>query len=205
MKMSSVLSQLEKLFEVFNEKYYEGKLERPILVVSPKADSAYGWCTTYKAWKSGESGFYEISISGSHMNRKFGEICATLLHEMVHLYHLQNDIKGVSRGGTYHNGTFRDDANQRGLQIEKHPTYGWTITKLNEEGDSFIRTIEAEFGIYRVDLKPTAQVEDDETEKKPKKKTSRKYVCPVCGIIVRATKEVNIVCGDCEETLVEED
>lgn len=31
-----------------------------------------------------------------------------------------------------------------------------------------------------------------------KKQSSRKYVCPCCGAIVRATKELNIICGDCE-------
>lgn len=27
---------------------------------------------------------------------------------------------------------------------------------------------------------------------------SIKYVCPECGAIIRATKEVNVVCGDCD-------
>jgi len=29
------------------------------------------------------------------------------------------------------------------------------------------------------------------------KNRSIKYVCPVCGAIIRATKQVNVVCGDC--------
>lgn len=34
--------------------------------------------------------------------------------------------------------------------------------------------------------------------------TSRKYVCPVCGCIIRATKEVHVICGDCSVEFEEE-
>ena len=30
------------------------------------------------------------------------------------------------------------------------------------------------------------------------KNRSIKYVCPKCGAIIRATKQVNVVCGDCD-------
>ena len=30
------------------------------------------------------------------------------------------------------------------------------------------------------------------------KNRSIKYVCPKCGAIIRATKLVNVVCGDCD-------
>lgn len=30
------------------------------------------------------------------------------------------------------------------------------------------------------------------------KNRSIKYVCPKCGAIIRATKLVNVVCGDCK-------
>ncbi len=29
------------------------------------------------------------------------------------------------------------------------------------------------------------------------KNRSIKYVCPHCGAIIRATKQVNVICGDC--------
>ena len=42
--------------------------------------------------------------------------------------------------------------------------------------------------------------------KKPKKKSStRKYICPVCHNSVRATKDVNILCMDCDEQMVKEE
>ncbi len=33
------------------------------------------------------------------------------------------------------------------------------------------------------------------------KNRSIKYVCPHCGAIIRATRQVNVVCGDCDVPL----
>ena len=33
--------------------------------------------------------------------------------------------------------------------------------------------------------------------------STRKLICPCCGQSVRATKAVNILCGDCMERMVE--
>ena len=39
-----------------------------------------------------------------------------------------------------------------------------------------------------------------------KKKTStRKYICNSFGVSVRATKEANLICGDCMDTMVKMD
>ena len=34
--------------------------------------------------------------------------------------------------------------------------------------------------------------------------SSRKYVCPCCGAIIRATKEVHVICADCDCEFQEE-
>ena len=36
---------------------------------------------------------------------------------------------------------------------------------------------------------------------KPKRSSTRKYICPICGMGVRATRVVNIKCGDCDVPL----
>ena len=43
-------------------------------------------------------------------------------------------------------------------------------------------------------------------QEKPIKKPSstRKYVCQCCGNSVRATKDVNIICADCNEQMTTE-
>lgn len=32
--------------------------------------------------------------------------------------------------------------------------------------------------------------------------STRKYVCPCCGMSVRATREVRVMCMDCDEQMV---
>lgn len=41
--------------------------------------------------------------------------------------------------------------------------------------------------------------EAEETGSKKSKNRSIKYVCPCCGTIILATREVNVICGDCGE------
>ena len=36
----------------------------------------------------------------------------------------------------------------------------------------------------------------------PRKSSSRKYVCPCCGMSIRATRAVNVACLDCDEQLL---
>lgn len=42
---------------------------------------------------------------------------------------------------------------------------------------------------------------DTDTPATPKRSSTRKYVCPCCGNSVRATKAVNLICGDCMEKM----
>ena len=75
----------------------------------------------------------EINITAEYINRPIGEVAATMLHEMAHLYNLIHEIKDASNNGYYHNKKFKATAEAHGLHIEHHGTYGWTVTTLTEE------------------------------------------------------------------------
>lgn len=149
--LKNIIQKLEDLFEQFNGKFYNGQVQIPVITVSPDmTKGAYGWCTTWKAWKKAAAsenetdkqeesvGYYEINLCAEHLARPFTEVCATLLHEMVHLWNLQNEVQDTSRGGTYHNKKFKQVAEEHGLIIDQHPKYGWTLTTLNDEAKNFI-------------------------------------------------------------------
>ena len=71
------------------------------------------------------------------------------------------------------------------------------MTKLNDEAQEFIRKMnDAGFGIYR---DSAAKIKT----KKTSSQSSRKYVCPCCGLIIRATKVVRVQCMDCEMEMEE--
>ena len=197
--LKPVIEKLENCFSKLNEKFYNNELETPVITVSPdNTRGAYGWCTSWKAWKkeNDSDGYYEINICAEYLSRPFEEVIGTLLHEMVHLYNLQNGIQDVSRGGTYHNKKFKEAAESHGLILTKDSKYGWIGRTLNDEAAAFVKTMGTEkFDLWRDSPKKAKAA--------TKKSSSRKYVCPCCGLIVRATKEVKVKCFECDELLIE--
>ena len=218
------IETLETLFSKFNMKFFENKLSKPVITISPDPKRrAYGWCTSYKAWKNkkdGEkvynnitdfltaskedinkimnSGYYEINICAEHLSRPYIDTCTTLLHEMVHLHNLQKGINDTSRAGMYHNKKFKQAAEEHGLIVSKDITYGWCITELSPETNRWILDTcpyEDNFSIYRFNIQKMKDLSKQST-----KQSTRKYVCPICGNIVRATKDIHVICGDCNVT-----
>lgn len=192
--LKPVIEELEDLFSKFNKAFFEGKLEKPVITVSPDhTRGAYGWCTGWKAWQDSEKGgYYEINLCAEYLNRPFEETCGTLIHEMVHLLNLQDGVQDTSRSGLYHNKRFKEAAEAHGLIVEKGSKHGWHVTTLTPEALTFVQSLGKD-GFQLVRPKPLGL--------KGAKKTgsnSRKYVCPCCGAIVRATKVVRIICADCD-------
>lgn len=193
-KFFETINSLEKLFDQFNDHLFEGKLERPILTVQADTTSgAYGWCTTQKIWKSDDEEYYEINICAEHLNRPIKEVCATLIHEMVHLDNLYKGISDTSAGGRYHNKKFKETAEAHGLSISKDPRYGWTITKLSEETEAWIdENVEIDgFGLARAKKIRKAAAN---------KKKYNFYVCPCCGTKFYSIYNINAICEDCGST-----
>lgn len=206
-----VTQYLNKVFKLINSEYFDNELEMPTITIQSTV-GAYGHVTTSKVWKT-ESGkaSYELNIGADYLDRPIENIVATLIHEGCHLYAMQNGIKDTSNRGVYHNKRFKALAEDRGLIIEKHSRYGWTITTPSEATISFcIDNDLQEVLITRhtgitftgvgtgkngngTPVKPTA----------PKKGNSIKWICPCCGAIVRSTKILNIVCGDCNEKFIQ--
>ena len=206
-----VTQYLNKVFKLINSEYFENELEMPTITIQSTV-GAYGHVTTSKVWKT-ESGkaSYELNIGADYLNRPIENIVATLIHEGCHLYAMQNGIKDTSNRGVYHNKRFKTLAEDRGLIIEKHSRYGWIITTPSEATINFcIDNDLQEVLITRhtgitftgvgtgkngngTPVKPTA----------PKKGNSIKWICPCCGAIVRSTKILNIVCGDCNEKFIQ--
>lgn len=198
--LKPVLEELESLFSIFNARFFESKLDKPVITVSPDhTRGSYGWCTSWKAWEdSKNSGYYEINLCAEYLNRPFDETCGTLIHEMVHLQNLQDGVQDTSRSGLYHNKRFKEVAEAHGLVVEKGPKHGWHITTLNPEAVEFVQSL-GKNGFALVRLRPLGMKGSSKGGS-----SSRKYVCPCCGAIIRATKEVRVICADCDCEFQEE-
>lgn len=200
-----VISELHRAFKLFNENFFEGELPEPAILIQSRGNKklTLGWCTVKKVWKNTETHDekYEINLVAEGLNRGIYPVMTTLLHEMVHLHNLVNNIKDTSRGGTYHNMKFKKTAEAHGLVSSHADKIGWSPCKLQGLTMDLIDKAEfdkAVFSFGRLDL----DFEGAGDKRKKKKTSSRKYYCPECGTSIRASKDVNVLCGAC--TKVEE-
>lgn len=209
-KTSRTAGYLEKMFRAVNERYFGGELEEPIITIQ-STPRAYGHVTVAKTWTKGTDGELrrELNLGSGTLARDILDVTTTLIHECCHLKNLQAGIQDCSRGGTYHNKRFRDTALSCDLNVDYNPRIGWAITSPTERLLEFVVEqgwtdilMNREEG-YMVRTPGTGEkgiVTPPTTTRKPS--STRKYICPCCGQSVRATKTVNIICGDCLETMV---
>lgn len=199
---------LNKVFDLLNEEFFENTLSRPTITIQ-STPKAYGHFTlSDNTWVSKLGGTHEINIGAGTLARPIEEVAATLLHEMVHYYNYVNGIQDCSRGGTYHNKRFKAAAEAHGLNVEHHDKYGWVITTPGEALLDFVlETGLTDILINRnefVGFRPTGTgVHSGNGSVTPRKPSStRKYICPCCGMSVRATRAVRIACMDCEQRMI---
>lgn len=206
---------LERGFEVFNKVYFNDELP-PIVISIMSSPRTNGHFTINKEWRVEEERLNEINISAEHLDRPIENIMATLMHEMVHYYCQLNNISDVSQNGRYHNKRFKAEAEKRGLIITQGQYIGWSITEPSEKFINVIKDagIQKPIDINRdgiVDLSILTGLSGGKDNgdggknivlpKKPKCST-RKYVCPSCGNSFRATKDINVMCMDCNEAFI---
>lgn len=206
-----VSNYLVKVFKAINEEYFSNELEVPTITIQSTV-GAYGHVTTSKVWHSGETATYELNLSADYLNRPIENVVATLIHEACHLYAMHYGIKDTSNRGVYHNKNFKKIAEELGhLDISKHEKYGWTITEPTEDTIDFI----IKYGFEDIQLVRGSGISftgisggkagngSDVPPVQPKKPTStRKYICPCCGNSFRATKNLNVLCMDCNVKFV---
>ena len=203
---------LEYAFEVLNRVYFNGELP-PIVITIMSSKRAYGHYTVNREWRRENERLHEINISAEYLDRPIENVCATLCHEMVHFYCAVNGIADTSQNGRYHNKNFKREAEARGLMISCEKYIGWSVTEPSEEFIQVLKdnNIEKPIDINRDGWYGSGLGSGDDGDgsgvtgtggddngagKKPKSST-RKYICPSCGNSFRATKDINVLCMDC--------
>lgn len=131
-KNSRVCGYLEKIYRQLNADMFDGSLETPVITVQ-STPRAYGHVTTSRVWKIKDEFRFELNIGAESLDRCIEDVVSTVLHEMVHIYNLMNDIQDVSRGGSYHNKRFKEKAESVGLVVEYDSRIGWSVTSPGED------------------------------------------------------------------------
>lgn len=204
-----IAGYLNRIFDLLNEAFFESELSRPTITIQ-STPKAYGhFSLRDDTWISKKGATHEINIGAGTLSRPIENVTATLLHEMVHYWNYQNGIQDTSRGGTYHNRRFKEAAEARGLIIQHDEKYGWTITTpgdvllqfcLDNDLTDILLNRNEGYGIRPTGTGTHSGAPAPVTVKP--KSSSRKYVCPCCGMSVRATRAVNIACMDCGKQMV---
>ena len=213
-KTSRLAGQLEKLFRLLNQDFFDGRLEQPIITIQ-STPRAYGHYSVAPIWTvNGQELKHEINIGAGTLDREIEYTVSTMLHEMCHYW---NDtilnIQDTSRGGSYHNKQFKATAESVGLIVTKSEKYGFAHTA---PSDSLLEWIVDhldsinEIKINRTEPTGIRVIGGNNTGNASgaalvggKQTHHRKYACPVCGNSVRATKQLKVICGECMELMIE--
>lgn len=199
--MSELNLAFMKMFNAFNKEYFEDKLPKVIITFeSGYKKGAYGWIYTKPTWEQSRQERYNINISSDFLDRDIYAVMGTLLHEMCHLYALENGIKDTSRAGIYHNKKYKQIAEAHGLEVFEEDKIGYGRTMPREATRRFI---DDNCGISAFEVRKLKPADKDgDGEEKPKQ-SRRKYKCPCCGQQITATKQVIVMCGICYSPDVE--
>lgn len=212
-KTSRTAGQLEKMFRMLNDRFFGGELEEPVITLK-KTPNAYGHITCGKVWNVGEEHRYEINLGTNTLARPIEETTATLLHEICHLYNIMHGIQDCSRNNTYHNKKFKACAESHGLECHYDERIGWSHTTPNlelldfiqEQGWQDIMMNEEYYGYSRPKPPTPTATTTTGTGTAPtetrKPSSTRKYQCPKCKNSCRATKNINIMCMDCNTQMI---
>lgn len=185
-KSSRLLGQLEKLYRMINADLFNGELQ-PVTITVQNTPRAYGHIFLTDAWSVKGEGSKELNIGAGTLDRSIEEIVATLVHECCHLLDFQNGIIDCSNFGVYHNKSFKAAAEAHGLIVTHSEKYGWSHTAPGELLIDWV--LENEI--------PDIMMNRIVGKAPPRPSSTRKLICPNCKQSVRATKTVNILCGDC--------
>ncbi len=209
-KSSRLLGQLEKLYRMINADLFNGELQ-PVTITVQSTPRAYGHVVLGDAWSIKGEGSKELNIGAGTLDRPIEEVVATLVHECVHLLNYQNGIGDCSNHGVYHNRFFKATAEAHGLIVTRSEKYGWSHTAPGELLIDWILENEIpdimmnrnEYHGIRIAGGDKAANGGALPTSTTKPSSTRKLICPCCGQSVRATKTVNILCGDCMVKMVE--
>lgn len=210
-KMSRLTGELEKAFRLINEELFNNELPTPIITVIP-TPRAFAHYVPFDIWSTKESAKREINIASGTLDRPIENIICSLVHEMVHMYNdVVLNIMDCSNKGVYHNKQFKKEAEAHGLIVTK-TRYGYSKTDPSDVIIDFILNHPEIREIEMCRANPALVSVGVGTHTGNSSATStatvttlnshhRKYMCPCCGNSVRATKALNLICGDCMEQM----
>lgn len=187
---SKSIEYVNSLYVQLNSDFFDGKLPEPLTLIVPSSRK-------YIHYTSSDSprhkqGVVQVTISSACFSQSIVDIVSFLMHEMIHIYNdLIRNVQDTSRAGTYHNKFFAREATARGLIVDRDDKYGWSRTYPTQ------KLVDWALAHDRGNTKTSVFNGLFSSVQSTKRGNSKKYICTRCSTVIRATKMVNIICGDC--------
>lgn len=207
--MDKIIFIFKTIFRDLNRRFFNSFLPTPTFYVVAEQSKLSDYDDSIII-HNGTEREYEFSVSVDLLSQPIEILCSEFLHTMCHMH---NDIKGVkdtSRQGYYHNKKFRNLARKCGLKVSQTKIYGWAATEPNSELLEWCRDNKElkDFKIYRL-IHYSKNIVDKKISASPDtplktKNRSIKYVCPVCGFIIRSNKVAKVICAECMEMFIKD-
>lgn len=197
--MYRTIKQAEKIFDIFNEEFYDGELDKPIFTIEENVKMAH--CMSYLSqdpwWEDRKNGElkYQLTIRSRYVtdNKEvFGEM---ILHEMAHLYNViyNGAYSDTNKTGKKHNKLFKDTAESHGLNVSpEDPKLGFAFVELGDRAREIIDSTEFYDGFGMFEL---SQPIEEEKEKNIKTKYKFTCGCDNKFTITTDVQEVKCSCG----------
>lgn len=205
-KPTHTYSSLDAAYEHFNRELFAGQLP-PCLITMQRHKGAYGYFSGGRFASVGnpQEVTDEIALNPAHFAaRTSTQTLSTLAHEMAHLW--QHHFGTPSRSG-YHNKEWAAKMREIGLipSDTAEPSgkdTGQKVSHYIEPGGRFEKACAAHLASTAAILyHDRAGDEQAAKTRKTKAASKTKYTCPTCGVNAWAKPEVNLICGDCHETM----
>lgn len=196
---------LNTAFNHFNDRLFENRLP-PVMFTLTRKRGAHGyfWAEQFKHREDGDT-THEIALNPNTMDRTLEAVLSTLVHEMTHLeqqefgtpgkkgHHNREWVKLMERVGLIPSDTGEPGGKQTGRKMTHY---------IDPDGvfvDALQELTDAGFDLPYF----TAPVEAGSAKKKDLSKVKR--TCPCCDAKAWAKQGMRIICGDCEQDMIEEE
>lgn len=192
MTSSQAILYLENIYRSLNIKFFNGELRDVIITLSSKESTNHA-IKFDKESISGKKNVVGIEFNVNCINKPIEQTVANIMHEMVHEYCRENNIKCGT--ASYHNEKFRQVADSHGLISSPSESkggypYGWGTSTANDELLAFID----QQGWKQIDVTGISFY------KKKHKPFVRRWTCPVCGRKYETrTRDAIPACGNCKQ------
>lgn len=197
---------LQTAYDHFNGELFAGKLPA-CLITLQRQRGAYGYFSGDRFQAKGRAANRrtadEIALNPMHIGmRTDRQTLSTLAHEMVHLW--QHHFGKPGRRG-YHNAEWAEHMRSIGLtptdtgQAGGKPT-GEKVTHLIAASGAFDTSCKK---LLETGLTLPWHDPHSDGEAKKKANTRSKFSCPECALNAWAKPGAALVCGDCEEPMLE--